>query len=67
MPGMNGMELAARIKQRRPGTAIVFLTGYSQYAVDAFSLRVSGYLALSGKELYKLSGEISVEKPCEMA
>ena len=44
MPGMNGMELAARIKQRRPGTAIVFLTGYSQYAVDAFSLRVSGYL-----------------------
>ena len=44
MPGMNGMELAARIKQRHPGTAIVFLTGYSQYAVDAFSLHVSGYL-----------------------
>ena len=44
MPGMNGMELAARIKQRHPQTAILFLTGYSQYAVDAFSLHVSGYL-----------------------
>ena len=44
MPGMNGMELAVRIKEKRPQTAIVFLTGYSQYAVDAFRLHVSGYL-----------------------
>ena len=44
MPGMNGMELAERIRQRWPGTAVIFLTGYSQYAVEAFRLRVSGYL-----------------------
>lgn len=44
MPGMNGMELAAHIKARYPKTAIIFLTGYSRYAVDAFRLRVSGYL-----------------------
>ena len=44
MPGMDGMELAKRIKQRHPETAILFLTGYSQYAADAFGLRVSGYL-----------------------
>ncbi len=44
MPGMNGIELAKRIKQKYPETAILFLTGYSQYAVDAFSLHVSGYL-----------------------
>ncbi len=44
MPGMNGMELAARIKQKYPETAILFLTGYSQYALDAFRLHVNGYL-----------------------
>ena len=44
MPGMDGMELAARIKQCSPQTAVIFLTGYSRYAVDAFRLRASGYL-----------------------
>ena len=44
MPGMNGMELAAVIKTRWPRTAIVFLTGYPQYALDAFELRASGYI-----------------------
>ena len=44
MPGMDGMELAAHIKEEYPKTAIIFLTGYSRYAVDAFRLRVSGYL-----------------------
>ena len=31
MPDMNGIELAMRIKQRQPDTAILFLTGYAQY------------------------------------
>ena len=44
MPGMNGIVLAARIKERSPNTSIIFLTGYAQYAVDAFSLHASGYL-----------------------
>ena len=44
MPGMNGLELAVRIRTERPGTAIVFLTGHPQYALDAFSLHVSGYI-----------------------
>ena len=44
MPVMNGLVLAARIKELQPDTAIIFLTGYSQYAVDAFSMHVSGYL-----------------------
>ena len=44
MPGMNGLELAQRIKTKWPDTAIIFLTGYSEYAVDAFALRASGYL-----------------------
>ena len=44
MPEMNGIALAARIKELRPNTAILFVTGYSQYAVDAFALHASGYL-----------------------
>ena len=44
MPDMDGMTLAARIKEHSPFTAIIFLTGYSQYAVDAFALHASGYL-----------------------
>lgn len=44
MPDMNGLTLAARIKETSPDTAIIFVTGYSQYAVEAFKLHVSGYL-----------------------
>ncbi len=44
MPGMTGIQLAARIKQKYPDTAIIFLTSYSEYAVDAFAVRASGYL-----------------------
>ncbi len=44
MPDMNGLLLAAKIKKLRPDTAILFLTGYPQYAVEAFSLHADGYL-----------------------
>lgn len=44
MPDMNGLELAIRIKDRSPDAAVIFLTGYAQYAVDAFMLHASGYL-----------------------
>ena len=58
MPGMSGMELAKRIKQKYPETAILFLTGYSQYAVDAFRLRVSGYL-LKPVDPERLAAEVA--------
>lgn len=44
MRGMGGLTLAERIIQKRPECKIVFCTGYEQYAVAAFKLRVSGYL-----------------------
>ena len=44
MPGMNGLEMAATIKEKWPEISICFLTGYSKYAVDAFSVRATGYL-----------------------
>ena len=63
MPGMNGIELAAAIKAKQPDAAVIFLTGYPQYAVDAFAVRASGYLmkpvtreALARDVEYALSG-----------
>ena len=64
MPDMNGLTLAAEIKKLRPQMAIVFLTGFSEYAVKAFELRASGYLLkpvtrerLAEEVAYALSGK----------
>ena len=57
MPDMNGIALAAEIKKLRPDTAIIFLTGFSEYAVEAFELRASGYL-LKPVERERLAAEV---------
>lgn len=44
MYGMNGLELARCMKEKNPQTAIIFLTGHVNYAVDAFKVRARGYL-----------------------
>ncbi len=44
MGGMNGLELAAALKEINPKTAIIFVTGYNQYIDDAFKLHCSGYV-----------------------
>jgi len=44
MGGMNGLELAKELKDIYGKTNIVFVTGYSQYAVDAFSVMASDYV-----------------------
>ena len=53
MPDMNGIVLAAKIKEIRPDAAIIFLTGHAEYALDAFGLHASGYLLkpVSGEKL----------------
>ena len=65
MPGMTGIELAAAIKEKQPDTAVIFLTAYPRYAVDAFAVRASGYLlkpvtleALSADVRHAMSGRI---------
>lgn len=44
MPGIGGLELAKRIRETSPRTNIIFVTAYSDYALDAYRLRPSGYL-----------------------
>ncbi len=44
MRGLNGLELAVGIKKACPNCAIVFVTGYTEYAIDAFKIKANGYL-----------------------
>ena len=44
MRGMGGMKLAEKLLEMQPECKIIFCTGYSDYAVDAFKIHVSGYL-----------------------
>lgn len=44
MPGMNGLELAARLKVESPQTNVVFVTGYPEYALDAWDTQASAFL-----------------------
>ncbi|OWR31782.1 hypothetical protein CDO73_04690 [Saccharibacillus sp. O23] len=44
MPEMNGLEAAEHIQQAYSRIAIVFVTAYSEYAVEAFELQAIDYL-----------------------
>lgn len=44
MFGLTGIEVAARLKKISPDTQIIFVTAYSKYALDAFSVHARGYL-----------------------
>lgn len=44
MPELDGLALAVRLKQASPASKVVFVTAYSEYALDAIRQRVSGYL-----------------------
>lgn len=44
MPGKTGMEFSSDIRAVKPRANIIFVTGYSKYALDAFSINASGYI-----------------------
>lgn len=58
MPDMNGLKLAAKIRQIRPDTAVIFVTGHSEYALDAFGVHATGYL-LKPVNQERLAAEIA--------
>lgn len=41
---INGIGLAVMIKDISPDTNIIFVTGYSQYAADAYRIHANGYI-----------------------
>ena len=44
MPGKSGMQLAEELHGMNPEISVVFVTAYSQYAVEAFELSVIDYI-----------------------
>ena len=44
MPLLDGMTMARRIKKIKPLLQIVFTTGYSEFAIEAFKIKAAGYL-----------------------
>lgn len=44
MPGMNGIQLAKKIKVDNPTIKIIFVTAYSGYALQAFNIHAHGYI-----------------------
>ena len=44
MPDINGIELGKKIKKLLPNTIIVFITNYSEFAIDAFDCSAYHYL-----------------------
>ena len=44
MPGLNGIQLAKKLKSVNPKVKIIFVTAYDNYALDAFKLHASGYV-----------------------
>ncbi|MBR6377036.1 MAG: response regulator [Oscillospiraceae bacterium] len=44
MPGLSGLEFAIQLRSAWPGARIVFVTGYEEYALEAFRVHAHGYL-----------------------
>jgi len=44
MWGMNGIELAHKLKELNSTINIVFVTGYSKYALDSYAVKASDYV-----------------------
>ena len=44
MPGLSGLEVASAASEASPGTHVVFVTAYNQYAIDAFERGAVDYL-----------------------
>lgn len=56
MPGMHGLELAERIHEMNLDVAIVFVTAYSDYAIDAFGVEAFDYIMkpITAERLHKV-------------
>lgn len=44
MPGMNGIQLAEKLKQLAPHTKVIYVTAFEQYALDALRQNAFDYL-----------------------
>ncbi|MDR3601423.1 MAG: response regulator [Desulfosporosinus sp.] len=45
MPGIVGTQVAAEVRKRKDKSEVIFLTTSDEFAVDAFALKATHYLA----------------------
>lgn len=45
MPGMNGIKLAKKLKEKNPLINIIFVTAFDNYGLEAMKLHASGYVS----------------------
>ena len=45
MPGLNGIQLAKKLKELNPTINIIFVTAYDNYGLEAMRLHASGYVS----------------------
>ena len=67
MPGKSGMQLAEELQTISPESSVVFVTAYTQYAVEAFELSVFDYIVkpISKERLKKTLDRIMKNKRIE--
>lgn len=71
MPGIDGIQLAKKLKAHNPLINIIFVTAYSYYAIDAYRIHASGYITKPvnekkiREELEGLRHPVDVKKPSE--
>lgn len=51
MPGMNGIELAQKLKAGNESINIIFVTAHAEHALEAHSMYVSGFLLKPASEM----------------
>lgn len=44
MPGMNGILLGHKLRERRADIALIYITAYKEYAFEAFQLEAAAYI-----------------------
>ena len=67
MNNMTGIQLAGQLTQINEKTNIVFVTGYSEYALEAFSVYASGYILKPATEKAVLNALSNLRYPVENA
>lgn len=62
MPDIDGLELARMIRERWENVELVFLTGYNEFALEAFEVHASGYLVKPIEESQLLKEIKNIER-----
>ena len=63
MPGLDGLQVAAKLCERDTPPAVVFCTAHDEFALDAFQVSAVGYLVKPVRSEHLLEALKKAEKP----